>query len=87
VAALNDKLSTAALLLANGANANAQETDSGNTPLYIAASFGREDVVGLLLEKGADPNIVNLEGWSPLHAALVNGYKDIAGRIRARGGR
>ena len=75
------------LLLQHGADVNAQETESGNTPLYVAASFGREEVVALLLEKGADPNIVNREGWSPRHSAVVNGYKDIADKIRAHGGR
>jgi ankyrin repeat protein len=45
------------------------------------------DVVTLLLEKGADPNICSKDGASLLHAALASGNQSIADRIRARGGR
>jgi ankyrin repeat protein len=45
------------ILLEHGANVNARETESGDTPLYMAAAMGRDQVAALLLEKGADPNL------------------------------
>jgi ankyrin repeat protein len=86
-AALNGKVASVAILLANGAGINARETESGVTPLYAAASLGRDDVVALLLDKGADPNLCNRDGSSPLHAALANGNQTVAAKLRARGGR
>ena len=37
------------------------------TPLYIASSNGHTDVVRLLLENKADPNISNNVSYSPFH--------------------
>lgn len=33
----------------------------GRTPLHYAADYGQSDVVGYLLEKGADINVRNSE--------------------------
>jgi len=86
-AALNGKASVARILLDHGADINAREAESGTTALYAAATLGREEVVALLLEKGAYPNICNNRGASPLHAAIEGGYLSVADRIRAWGGR
>ena len=40
-----------------------------NTPLHHAVSVGNIPMVNLLLEHGADPNIVNRDGDSPLELA------------------
>ncbi|TDQ73850.1 ankyrin repeat domain-containing protein [Sphingobacterium yanglingense] len=47
-------------------------SDHGFTPLGIAAHFGKEDVVRLLLLHHANPNIGSQNGYNtyPLHAAL-----------------
>ncbi|MFD2556398.1 ankyrin repeat domain-containing protein [Sphingobacterium tabacisoli] len=47
-------------------------SDHGFTPLGIAAHFGKEDVVRLLLLHHANPNISSQNGYNtyPLHAAL-----------------
>jgi ankyrin repeat protein len=51
-------------------NLNINEQDNkGNTPLHYAAEVGRTDVVELLLSKGANPNLINMNGDSPLHLA------------------
>jgi ankyrin repeat protein len=86
-AALGGHLTTVENLLAQGAEINAQEEQSGTTARYAAASFGREDVAALLLERGANPNICSKEGESPLHAALENGNVGVANRIRQHGGK
>lgn len=39
------------------------------TPLHIAASAGREDIVKALISKGAQLNSVNQNGCTPLHYA------------------
>lgn len=40
------------------------------TPLNIACRAGRTDVVEMLLEAGADPNLMNKFGRTPLHHAV-----------------
>ena len=61
------------MLLEKGAAINSQ-TDSGRTPLYLAASQSDHDrVLRLLLDKGADPNLATLNGRTPLMAAAGAG--------------
>ncbi|XP_023316496.1 homeobox protein Wariai-like [Trichogramma pretiosum] len=45
---------------------NAQDS-SGNTPLHLALSDGRMSVSKLLMARGADPNVANGDGVTPLH--------------------
>ncbi|KAL4470219.1 hypothetical protein ABPG74_011830 [Tetrahymena malaccensis] len=57
------------------ANLNLQDVD-GNTSLhYIMTIFSRDisnsgKIAEILLEHGADPNIKNKDGWTPLHLAV-----------------
>lgn len=42
---------------------------------YIMTVFSRdfeasEKIANLLLEAGCDPNIKNIDGWSPIHLAI-----------------
>jgi ankyrin repeat protein len=46
------------LLLAKGGNVNARESVGGQTALMWAAGEGQTEVVKVLLEAGADPNVV-----------------------------
>ena len=56
-------------LLENGADVNAQER-SGLTPLHFAAQYNN-DMVGLLLEKGANPNLQEItSNKTPLFDAI-----------------
>jgi ankyrin repeat protein len=54
-----------------------QPPDSGHfmnlTPLLLAVMRENPDVVRILLEKGADPNLRNEDGVSPLIVAAENG--------------
>lgn len=62
---------TALLLLENGAD----HTDSGGWPLLMnAANSGYHEVVGKLIEKGADINAKNSEGLSVLTRAIFCGH-------------
>jgi len=75
------------LLLDHHALVNARELESGATPLYNAASLGREDVVQVLLDRGADVNLTNKAGATPLHAAVVNGYTAVSTLLKSHGGK
>ena len=52
----------------------ATSVESGNTALSCAANCGHEEVVGLLLAKGANPDLGGLEGKTPLHEASREGH-------------
>lgn len=45
--------------------------------LYMAAAQGKEDLVRLLLDKGANPNTRNELGMSPLHVATQKGHLSV----------
>ena len=85
-ACLKGFYSVAEMLLDNGALVNHVNEGSGRTALYAAASFGRGDVVSLLLTRRADPNVCGKDRRSPYKAALENGYADIAEQIQRHGG-
>lgn len=42
----------------------------GCTPLYAAVEMGHDEIVQLILKNGADPNIANEEGDTPLRRAV-----------------
>jgi ankyrin repeat protein/2-C-methyl-D-erythritol 4-phosphate cytidylyltransferase len=48
------------------------------TPLHIASVFGNFEAVKILIESGADVNILNNNGSNPLHYAASRGRLDIA---------
>uniref|UniRef100_A0ABD2VY84 Uncharacterized protein n=1 Tax=Trichogramma kaykai TaxID=54128 RepID=A0ABD2VY84_9HYME len=48
---------------------------SGNTPLHVAVSSGRRNLAQLLLRNGANPNVANARGATPLHL-VCQGYSD-----------
>uniref|UniRef100_A0ABD2WWK9 Uncharacterized protein n=1 Tax=Trichogramma kaykai TaxID=54128 RepID=A0ABD2WWK9_9HYME len=49
---------------------NARDSN-GDTPLHIAMQSSHEKMIELLLRNGADPNMVNNEGSTPLHFFIV----------------
>uniref|UniRef100_A0A8B9V1R8 Proteasome 26S subunit, non-ATPase 10 n=1 Tax=Anas zonorhyncha TaxID=75864 RepID=A0A8B9V1R8_9AVES len=51
---------------------------AGWTPLHIAASAGRDEIVKALLDKGAHVNAVNQNGCTPLHYAASKNKQEIA---------
>jgi ankyrin repeat protein len=54
---------------------------SDATALDLAAVYGHDDVVSLLLRSGADPNSQNRTRYGPLHAAARSGNVSIAQRL------
>ncbi len=60
-----------ALLIAAGADLNLDGKKPGITPLAIASQVANVELVRYLLDKGADPNVVGNDGFTPLHLALM----------------
>jgi len=65
------------LLIAHGADVNAQSS-SGNTPLMYACAGGHEEVVRVLLEAGANVEDHNENGHTPLMEAASAGHCAVA---------
>jgi FOG: Ankyrin repeat len=62
-----------ALLLENGADADAQDVN-GRTPMHVAAQCGCTSYLELLITHGTDINIKDKLGVTALHQAERNGY-------------
>ncbi|CAI8051487.1 E3 ubiquitin-protein ligase MIB2 [Geodia barretti] len=65
------------VLLEHGADIR-KRNEKGNTPLRIAASVNRHQVVELLLlQEGCDVNEGNSRGYTPVHEAALAGYSRV----------
>ncbi|KIW93001.1 uncharacterized protein Z519_06850 [Cladophialophora bantiana CBS 173.52] len=58
---------------------------SGLTLLHLAASLGLTRFVAGLLSRGADPNMVDNNGHTPMHHAAMNGHTHVIHRLRLTG--
>jgi ankyrin repeat protein len=70
-------------LLDRGCAINARESESGATPLMLAASLGRTAAVALLLERGADPLLKDNAGRTALSRAYENQNADLVKLLEA----
>eukprot|EP00792_Barthelona_sp_PAP020_P005305 TRINITY_DN2594_c0_g1_i1.p1 TRINITY_DN2594_c0_g1~~TRINITY_DN2594_c0_g1_i1.p1 ORF type:complete len:676 (+),score=181.11 TRINITY_DN2594_c0_g1_i1:32-2029(+) len=65
------------LYINNGADINCCEAGPGNaTPLHIAVSNSQFYALEILLEAGANPNVQDLEGNTPLLLSCIHGKSD-----------
>jgi ankyrin repeat protein len=65
---------TAEYLIKAGASVNSpSKNDLHAAPILSAAAAGHVKIVMLLLNNGADPNVREQGGYTPLHAAAQNG--------------
>ena len=81
-AAREGDLDSARLLVEAGASLNHATPDYGSA-LSVAAAGGHESLALFLLQKGADPNVTDGWGFTPLHYALWEGIT-VIGRSRER---
>jgi uncharacterized protein len=73
-AAFFGRYEAAALLIERGAEVDAFGRGwMTGTAMHSAVSRLQSDVVRILLEAGANPNVRQSAGWTPLHAAAMNG--------------
>lgn len=80
VAARRRQVDTMAILLANPLTGRILNTGNTimQTPLYVAIINGSTDCARMLLEHGADPEIADNLGWTPLLSALKHENIEIA---------
>lgn len=65
-------------LLEHGAEVNSATLDNKQTALMYAASAGKRETIQLLLDRGADTRLVNVEGSSAGLLALQKGFTDVS---------
>ena len=75
----------ARLLIDYGAHIDAIDDEYSTTPLGYAARWGHQDIVMLLLERGANPNEANAEWATPLKWAEKKDHHTVAGILRDAG--
>lgn len=60
-------------------------TDSFESPLTLAACGGHVDLALLLIERGANIEEVNDEGYTPLMEAAREGHEEMVGVLLNKG--
>ena len=78
-AALKGDLVTTRLLVENGADVKMVSATDGSA-LIIASARGHEKLGLYLLEEGAEPNIEDANGMTPLHYTMRNGLNALHGQ-------
>ncbi len=81
---MGSMLISGAMQAINRENVNFRGPD-GNTILHLSANAGNLPVVQALIGKGADINVQNEAGLTPLQIAVRKGYPAIADLLRKNG--
>lgn len=61
-----------------------KKDDEGKSLLHLAANDGRESVVRMLLDGGADISLQNKDQWTPLHYAASYNHEAVVGLLLDR---
>jgi uncharacterized protein len=85
LAARGKHRAVAEILLERGAKIDLQSEDRAYSPLMDAAQAGSADLVGLFLEKGADPDLASKDGQTALIVAVGRNDAEVA-RLLVAGG-
>ena len=73
-------------LLEYGASIEVKEKSTGTTPLLNTSSIGLNKIVQLLLDKGADMEAKNNNGFSALFLAVINKHEPVVRTLFEKGG-
>uniref|UniRef100_A0A8C8TJX9 Nuclear factor NF-kappa-B p105 subunit n=1 Tax=Peromyscus maniculatus bairdii TaxID=230844 RepID=A0A8C8TJX9_PERMB len=86
IAVMSNSLPCLLLLVAAGAEVNAQEQKSGRTALHLAVEYDNISLAGcLLLEGDAHVDSTTYDGTTPLHIAAGRGSTRLAALLKAAG--
>ena len=69
----NNNINEVKRFIRKNANLNSQIANTKVTPLHLAVQKGNLDIVKILLEAKADPNLASIDGATPLHLAALSG--------------
>ncbi|GEM_PF-1070754 len=83
IAAEAGDIETVKQMLAKGADASAMGPNSG--ALHCAAAYGHREIVQLLLQNGANPNVADNQSFYPIHLATAYKHIDIVQDLIAHG--
>jgi hypothetical protein len=61
------------------------KNENGGTALHYAAAAGRAENVKLLLARGAEPNVTDNKGETPLRQAELQGFTEVVAVLKAAG--
>jgi len=75
-AAMRGNVTVAGILIAGGADVDANDRYWDQTPLHLAAARGHKDIVELLIAKGAPVDNKDGAAMTPLHRAVASGDKE-----------
>lgn len=84
-AAINNRSEIVKYLILKGAVVDAVGGETKSTPLHWATSVGHLKMVVLLMKHGADPTIMDSEGFNCLHLAAQFGKTGIVAYLLAKG--
>ena len=83
--ALEGNVEAIKLHISMGRDLEETEPSGGSTPLITAALFGKTEVVGLLIDAGANVNYQNNDGSTALHSAAFFCHPEIVSLLLKNG--
>ena len=72
-------------LIAGGVNINVHSENSKKTPMHLAASKGRLEVIRILVESGANIEVKNSDNKTPLDLAVQGSKTEIVRYLVSKG--
>ncbi len=80
-----DHAAVTQLLISRGGDIEVRETSKGATALHLAIYRGHRGVAQVLLDSGADPDVISGERWTPLHIAAARCDEDMVRLLVEKG--
>lgn len=77
-----DKLEIVKVLLESGADPNQKEVYSEKSCLHLAALNGFLPLCELLVDHGADPNVIDINGKNPYDTAKIHDNREVANFLK-----